>query len=117
MASTAESNSSFIAAEDGSEFLYFWPSGLNCSTAGNQQCSLTLFFLHYGLSVSSFDCGGKLVMQRDAVAGIAVTFTTSSSYDANGNLVSHGWNLHDPVIQAMSIQQIEVYYGNSLPCG
>ncbi len=117
MATAAESNSSFIATENESDYLYFWPSGLNCSTGGNQQCSLTLFFLHYGSNAKSFECGGKTVMQRDALSGIAVTFTTSSAYDANGELVSRGWNLHDPVIQVMSTQQINVYYGNSLPCG
>ncbi len=117
MATAAESNSSFVAAENGSDFLYFWPSGLNCLAAGDQQCSLTLFFLHYGSNVRNFDCGGKTVMQRNAIAGIAVTFTTSSAYDSNGKLVSRGWNLHNPIIQVMSTQQIDVYYGNSLPCG
>jgi hypothetical protein len=117
MAVAAEINSNFVAAENGSQFLYQWPSGIICTVGGNETCSLELFFYRYGNSSRNFVCGRSTIIQREALAGIMVTFRTIGTYDANGVLVGNTWDLQNPLVQTMSAEQIDSYYANGFPCG
>ena len=123
MVVAAENNSSFIAAENGSQFLFQQPGGLVCNTVGEQKCSVTLFFYHYGENSSLFRCGGGLngnfsmLYQRDVLAGISVTFYTMGQASNNGVNASTAWDLQAPAIQAMPAGQVMPYYYNSYPCG
>jgi hypothetical protein len=115
MAVAAESNASFIAVENGVEFLFQESSGLICNTE-TQQCMVELFFYNYGEPATQFLCGGSMLFRGEALAGIMVTFKTTGESNPNG-VNSSGWNLQDPAIQTMSADQVMLYYTNSYPCG
>jgi len=124
LAVAAVANSTFLSAENGSEFLFLQPGGLVCSTAGLQKCSITLYFYHYGANSTLFRCGGglnpnnaQMLYRRDALAGLTVTFYTTSPMTNNEVNSDTSWDLQHPVIQAMSPDQLMITYDNSYPCG
>jgi len=123
MAVAAVRNSSFVAAENSSEFVFQQPSGLVCSTVGAQNCSMTLFFYHYGENSTLFRCGGGLngnysmLYRRDALAGITVTFYTAGQAGPDGVSNSTAWDLQNPTVQAMPAGLVTQYYDSSYPCG
>lgn len=58
MAVAAVDNSSFVAAENGSQFMLFEPGGLVCGVGNVEPCSMTLFFYSYGGNGTVGQCGG-----------------------------------------------------------
>jgi len=112
MAAAAESNSSFVAAENGSELLFFGTSGLGCSGA---ICGLDLYFYNYG-ETTYHPCGDPTGFAREPLTGIRVTFMTNGTYNQNGVWISYGWVLQDPSIHPMSAYDVQT---NTVyaPCG
>ncbi len=121
MAMAAETNSSFTAAENGSNFMFQSFSGLTYRT-NTGTCSISLFFYTYGHG-STFQCGGGLsgnysvLFQRQALAGITVTFNSTGEYNSDGAWVSHGWDLKDPIVQVVPSDEAALRYSRSYPCG
>lgn len=107
MAAAAERNSSFVAAENGSEFLFGSTSGLGCTMA-TDQCQLALFFYSYGGN-EYHPCSDPKLFAREALAGIVAEFKTTGEYNVNGVWVSHGWDLQDPSIHSMSADEVFLY--------
>jgi hypothetical protein len=118
MAVAAVENSSFVAAENGSQFTFFDSSGLGCGIGGGVPCSMTLFFYTYSGNGTVVQCGDgdnpssdRPIYVRDALAGLEVTFHTeepASNSEVNGNTP---WDLQDPTIQVMTPTQISLNYG------
>lgn len=104
MAVAAESNSSFVAAENGSEFLFFGTSALGCSGA---ICGLDLYFYNYG-ETTYRPCGDPTGFAREPLTGIRVTFMTNGTYNQNGVWISYGWVLQDPVFHSMSANDVQL---------
>jgi len=113
LATASESNSTFIAAENGSQFLFQTTSGIDCDTA-NFTCKMELFFYQYGDSTMSLGC----TVVRNPIAGIMATYSAVGGYDGpNGSFAwaTGGFDLHN--IQTMTADQISTYYEESFPCG
>jgi hypothetical protein len=116
MAAAAVENSSFVAAENGSQFIYYEPSGLVCGIGGVEPCNMTIFFYSYSNTGTTIGCGNglgpptQMLYLKDALAGIQVMFHTKDpayNSEVNGNT---GWDLQDPTIQAMTQVQISMAY-------
>jgi hypothetical protein len=115
MATAAESNSSFVAAENGSRFVFRTASGLTYYDSGT--CAVTLFFYRYGERTTYFYCGGANIFEKEALAGMEVTFVSTGDYNANGVWINHEWDLQNPSIRTMSADEIAAYYAHGYPCG
>ena len=111
MAAAAESNSSFVAAENGSQFLFGKTSGLGCNLSS--VCNLELYFFSYG-SVEN-PCGNSSLYVRTTTSGIMVGFNTTTNY-AEGAGANQVWNLSDPTIQPIPTSDLAMYVSD-YTCG
>lgn len=99
MAVAAVTNSTFVAAENGSQFVLLHLSLVGCCDQNAEQY-VQLYFFHYQGPSDLDSCGGALENQTSPYlmipdAGIIATF------HAGGNSNST-WALRDPTIQAIS---------------
>jgi hypothetical protein len=114
MLSIAVSNSTFIAAENGSEFILNGGGGVGgCDYGGlqNSYCTFDAFFFHYSNNDTLATCTG--IYQRQVLAGIEVDIRTTG-YFQNGAWTSEGFDLQNPIIHVMSAFEIMLY--NSPQC-
>jgi hypothetical protein len=114
MGVAAVTNSTFIAAENGSQFILLHPSLLTCCDQ-NAEPYVQFYFFHYGGRSNLDTCGWALDNQTSSPfyvripdAGIIVTFhAVGNPYPA--------WAFHDPTIQVMSsCQQLIGNFGTGV---
>jgi hypothetical protein len=114
MLSAAESNSTFIAAENGTQLIPDGGGGVDgCDYGGleNSYCTFEATFFHYSDNETLATCTG--VYQRLVLTGIEVDFRTTG-YLQYGVWTSEGFDLQNPIIHVMSAFEIMLY--NSPQC-
>jgi hypothetical protein len=88
MAVAAVTNSTFVASENGSQFILLHASLVGCCNQDAEQY-VQLYFFHYGGPSDMDSCGGALENQ-------------TSPYLMIPDNPNPAWALHDPTIQVMS---------------
>jgi hypothetical protein len=112
MAVAAENNRTFVTMnrgpfpENGTSYIYYTDSGLGCYV-GTDKCGLDLYFYRYGNNVSH-PCASARSFAMNILGGISVEFTTTGQRGADGRWISHGWDLSNPKVRAVSSIDIKM---------
>jgi hypothetical protein len=104
LALAAETNSTFVNAENGSQYV---PNsyGFEGASVGLGPREIDVYFWQYSASSSNVTCSANIsLFQRPAVAGMLVIFKTYCQYVYASCI--NVWNLHDPNIQFVSSSQV-----------
>jgi hypothetical protein len=125
LAVTTVTNSSFIAAENGSQYLFLESEGIGCSPIqGPEICSVGLVFIHYGASQNLTTSGGQSIYWRPPISGLVVGFNTTNRLPVGEGCVPGGscdisnstaWDLQDPLIQVIPPNQLLEFWTSSGP--
>jgi len=123
LAMTTLTNSSFIAAENGSQYLFLESEGITCAPLqGPETCSIGLVFFHYGASQNLTTSGGQSIYWRTPVSGLVVGFNTTNPLPVGQGCVPGGscdisnrtaWDLQDPQIQVIPPDQLLMFWSSS----
>jgi hypothetical protein len=125
LAVTTVTNSTFIAAENGSQYLFLESEGIVCSPIqGPEICNVGLVFIHYGASQNLTTSGGLSIYWRLPVSGLVVSFNTTNRLPVGEGCVPGGscdisnstaWYLQDPQIQVIPPDQLLEFWSSSSP--